>query len=84
MANVTVKNLPDELYERIKARAGRHRRSINSEIIVCLEEAMGMIKPSTEEVRERLEALRGRVRPRRDVDVDEIVDWIRGGREGEG
>jgi antitoxin FitA len=40
MANVTIKNIPDELYEQLKQRAALHRRSINSEVIVCLEHAL--------------------------------------------
>jgi plasmid stability protein len=39
MATVTVKNIPDELYERLKTVAQINRRSINSEIIVCIENA---------------------------------------------
>lgn len=37
MATITVKNIPDDLYEELKERAAVHRRSINSEIIVCIE-----------------------------------------------
>ena len=41
MTTVTVKNIPDMLYEQLKQAAQLHRRSINSEIIVCIEQAMG-------------------------------------------
>lgn len=34
---LTLKNVPDELYERLKWLAECHRRSINSEVIVSLE-----------------------------------------------
>jgi plasmid stability protein len=34
---LTLKNIPDELYERLKVAAQMHRRSLNSEAIVCLE-----------------------------------------------
>ena len=37
MATVTVKNIPDELYERLKSVAEINRRSVNSEIIMCIE-----------------------------------------------
>lgn len=37
MATVTVKNIPDELYDRLKSVAEINRRSINSEIIMCIE-----------------------------------------------
>ncbi|HOW48455.1 MAG TPA: Arc family DNA-binding protein [Rubrivivax sp.] len=35
--SLTLKNIPDAVYERLKAAAERHRRSLNSEAIVCLE-----------------------------------------------
>jgi plasmid stability protein len=35
--NLTLKNVPDEVYERLKGSAEAHRRSLNSEAIVCLE-----------------------------------------------
>lgn len=41
MATLTIKNVPDELYEQLKRSAAQHRRSINSEVIVCLEKALG-------------------------------------------
>lgn len=35
--NITLKNVPDEVYKRLKAAAELHRRSLNSEAIVSLE-----------------------------------------------
>lgn len=37
---LTLKNIPDAVYERLKAAAEAHRRSLNSEAIVCLENAL--------------------------------------------
>ena len=34
---LTLKNIPETVYERLKASAETHRRSLNSEAIVCLE-----------------------------------------------
>lgn len=34
---LTLKNIPDAVYERLKTAAEMHRRSMNSEAIVCLE-----------------------------------------------
>ena len=34
---LTLKNIPEAVYERLKAAAEMHRRSLNSEAIVCLE-----------------------------------------------
>lgn len=35
--NLTLKNIPDAVYARLKLSAETHRRSMNSEAIVCLE-----------------------------------------------
>lgn len=37
---LTLKNIPDEVYSRLKAAAEAHRRSLNSEAIFCLEAAL--------------------------------------------
>lgn len=48
---LTVKNIPDAVYERLRASANAHRRSLNSEAIVCLE---AMLLPSRVDPSERL------------------------------
>ncbi len=40
MATITVKNIPPELYERLKHSAEANRRSLNSEIIACIEQVV--------------------------------------------
>lgn len=40
MPTITIKNIPDELYERLKSAAAENRRSINSEVIIAIEEAV--------------------------------------------
>ena len=37
MANLTIKNVPGPVLRRLKARAATHRRSLNLEIVACLE-----------------------------------------------
>ena len=56
MATLTIKNLPDQLYARLKARAAEHRRSINSEAILAVERAL--IDPAPAEPDQLLAALR--------------------------
>jgi plasmid stability protein len=41
MTNLTIKNVPPALYERLKARAEANRRSLNSEVIHSLERSVG-------------------------------------------
>lgn len=61
MATITVKNLPDELYERLKKSAAAHRRSINSEVIVCLERTFSSRRIDPADLLDRADALRERV-----------------------
>lgn len=37
MANLTIRNAPDDLHGRLKAQAKRNRRSLNQEVIAALE-----------------------------------------------
>ncbi|MFW6063430.1 MAG: FitA-like ribbon-helix-helix domain-containing protein [Chloroflexota bacterium] len=56
MATITVKNIPDDLYEKLKEQAAAHHRSINSEIIACIENAVRSrrIDPEAEIARARM------------------------------
>ncbi len=40
MPNITVKNIPEDLYQQLKELAKANRRSINREIIVCIEQVV--------------------------------------------
>ncbi|MBW1896905.1 MAG: Arc family DNA-binding protein [Deltaproteobacteria bacterium] len=42
MTNLTIKGIPEKLYKQLKTRAIRQRRSLNSEIIHCLELASSL------------------------------------------
>ncbi len=37
MPSITVKNIPEPIYQKLRNRAKAQHRSINSEIIACLE-----------------------------------------------
>ena len=40
MATLTIKNIPLDVYERLKHRAKANRRSINQEVIAVIERAL--------------------------------------------
>lgn len=62
MATLTIKNLPDALYQRLKARAAEHRRSLNSEAILAVEQAVTGSGPADpEEILAALRRARGRL-----------------------
>lgn len=61
MANITIKGIPDSLYERLRKSAAAHRRSVNSEVIWCLEKTLRVSRVDHEEFLARADALRERV-----------------------
>ncbi|MFN2421996.1 MAG: Arc family DNA-binding protein [Gemmatimonadota bacterium] len=42
MLSLTIKNVPREVYRRLKELAAANRRSLNSEVIVRLEQSLGI------------------------------------------
>lgn len=57
MATITVKNIPDELYARLKAAAECNRRSINGEIISRIERSLTPRRTPTEPLLARVRKL---------------------------
>ena len=62
MPSITLKNVPDDLYADLKQAAERERRSINSEVIVCIERALRSQKMSVEESLARARQIREHMR----------------------
>jgi antitoxin FitA len=40
MATITLKDVPEELHVALKERAHKHHRSLNQEVLACLEAAV--------------------------------------------
>lgn len=68
---LTLKNIPDTVYERLKAAAQTHRRSLNSEAIVCLESALIPTQTSPGERLARARELRAAL-PQNSFKVEDI------------
>lgn len=71
--NLTLKNIPDEVYTRLKAAAALHRRSLNGEAIVSLEAVLVPGRAMADERLARARELRAGLAARkfevRDVDA---------------
>jgi plasmid stability protein len=76
---LTLKNIPDEIYERLKRSAEVHRRSMNSEAIVCLEAALLPVRLTPGERLARARALRSEL-PKEKFKASEIDALKREGR----
>ena len=62
---LTLKNIPDDVYDRLKLAAEVHRRSLNSEAIVCLESVLFPRRVDPAERLARARALRASLRKTR-------------------
>lgn len=62
MPNLTIKNIPEKIYRRLKRVAEENHRSLNGQVIACLDETLAPPKVSVDEqlaqVRRLREALR--------------------------
>jgi plasmid stability protein len=61
-ANFTLKNIPEDLFDKIRVRAERNHRSINGEIIAAIEAATASRHVPVDEILARARALRERTR----------------------
>jgi plasmid stability protein len=58
MPNLSIKNAPDDMVERLKLRARRHHRSLQGELMAILEDAVGAARPLTpDEVLDKIRRL---------------------------
>ena len=76
---LTLKNIPEEVYERLKASARAHRRSLNNEAIVCLETVLASGRTPATERLARARALRATL-PEGRFHAPEIDEFKRTGR----
>jgi plasmid stability protein len=80
MANLTIKNIPVELYEMLKHQAKINHRSINSEIIFTLKKVLGFReKPESDDVLKQARELRNKIKVT--LTEEEINEAKRSGRE---
>lgn len=60
MATLSIKNFDDALYEKLKAQASAHHRSIAGEVTVIIERALGERPVREEELFQRARRVRDR------------------------
>jgi hypothetical protein len=78
MPGITLKNIPDALYQRLVDVARAHHRSLTKEIIFALERHVQQPTQDKTELLERIRAVRDRYPPTiNDADVE---DWKETGR----
>ncbi len=78
--SLTLKNIPNAVYERLKMSAAAHRRSLNSEAIVCLESALLLSHPTVNDRLARARALRAAL-PQGIFQTEDISAYKQEGRQ---
>jgi hypothetical protein len=61
MATLTLKGIPATLHEGLKRRAQRNRRSLNGEVIACLEQVITPLERNASELLDQIRASRTRL-----------------------
>lgn len=74
--NLSIKNVPDEVVQRLRARARRRNRSLQGELMTILQEAVGEESLTVGQLVARLKELGLRT----ESDAVEIVRGDRNGR----
>jgi antitoxin FitA len=78
-ANLSIKNVPDDLHERLRQRAKANHRSLQGELLAILEEAATADEPSRRTLAEIREYARSAGFPSVD-EAAEIVHEMRDSR----
>lgn len=78
--SITLKNIPDHVYNSLRAAADAHHRSLNGEIIACLELALLPTKNNVEVHLAKARELRQSL-SNYDFNSEEIASAIKTGRE---
>ena len=78
--SLTLKNLPDNVYQRLKRSAEVHRRSLNSEAIVCLESVLLPASGNPAEQLERIRRLRAEMKDQGAWLTPELIEQAKQGR----
>ena len=76
MADLTLRGIPDELYEALKAEAERNRRSLNQEVIYRLEASVRAPTRDADAELARIRRLRDRMGDLPPLD-DELLERAR-------
>jgi len=79
MPAITLKNIPDSLYALLKTAASVHHRSLNSEILYCVERTLGTRKINASEHIEMARKLRAKTAQHNLTD-QELTDFKNEGR----
>ena len=80
MVTLTIKNIPEELYQRLKIQAKNNHRSINKEVITIIERSFTIPPIDIQATLERTRKIR-ELTAHYVITDEEMTKWKRGGRK---
>lgn len=76
--NITIRDIPNDVYEKLKKQADLHHRSINSEVIVYLKQLVQSNRRDTNQIIARANRLKQKASGT--ISIEEIQQAIDEGR----
>jgi len=76
--NITIREIPDDVYEKLKQKAELHQRSINSEVIYYLKQMVSSYRAEPDQVIAQAKKFKRKVKG--SLTMDEILQGIDQGR----
>ena len=80
MTTTTIRDIPDQVYKKVKQRATANKRSVNSEIILILENAVEEQNFSSDDPLARIRRFRAKTVNRERLGDSEISNSKKEGR----
>lgn len=73
---ITLKNIPEDIYLGLKSSAKAHRRSLNNEVIACLERVLAPAKISNDAHLATAQQIRDELKGKifKVADIEKIID----------
>lgn len=79
MPTITIKDIPDDLYDALKSTAEKHHRSMNSEVIIRLKQVLLPHLVTPQNKLANIQRLRAQITPNI-ITADHLKDAINEGR----
>lgn len=79
MHSITIKNIPADLYDKLKIKARENRRSINNEVINCIDRSLRSRRIDAEEFIAKIEFIHHKHKVPK-ITAKDLKEGIREGR----
>ena len=76
--NITIKGIPDDVYQKLKLQADKHHRSVNSEVIMTLKRSLQSERHDPDLLIDRARKLKKRAKG--SLSIEEVQQAIDQGR----